>query len=98
MESVVDVIPPMDEGGRFSGGTLLAVGGGPPRALSAVPTEPRARAAHRSIHQRLLGGPGSYPPSSRALREVNRAGFENPVGELSGGPDEFGEPETGGEA
>jgi hydroxyacylglutathione hydrolase len=40
--------------GLFSGGTLMAGGVARPDLLSAEQTEPLARAAYRSIHQRLL--------------------------------------------
>ena len=49
------------DGGRpvalFSGGTLMAGGVARPDLLSAEQTEPLARAAYRSIHQRLLSLP-----------------------------------------
>jgi glyoxylase-like metal-dependent hydrolase (beta-lactamase superfamily II) len=45
----------------FSGGTLMAGGVARPDLLSDEQTEPLARAAFRSIHQRLLTSPDELP-------------------------------------
>lgn len=45
----------------FSGGTLMAGGVARPDLLAPEQTEPLARAAHRSIHQRLLTLPDDLP-------------------------------------
>jgi hydroxyacylglutathione hydrolase len=45
----------------FSGGTLMVGGVARPDLLSAEQTEPLARAAYRSIHQRLLTLPDELP-------------------------------------
>ena len=84
----------------FSGGTLMAGGVARPDLLSADQTEPLARAAYRSIHQRLLTlpdelavypthGGGSFCSVAGGAERITTIGNErasNPL--LVGDPDE----------
>jgi hydroxyacylglutathione hydrolase len=94
----------LHDGGRpvalFSGGTLMAGGVARPDLLSAEQTEPLARAAYRSIHQRLLTlpdelavypthGGGSFCSVAGGGERTTTIGQErasNPL--LAGDPDE----------
>jgi hydroxyacylglutathione hydrolase len=84
----------------FSGGTLMAGGVARPDLLSADQTEPLARAAYRSIHQRLFSlpdelavypthGGGSFCSVAGGAERITTIGQErasNPL--LADGPDE----------
>jgi len=84
----------------FSGGTLMAGGGARPDLLSAEQTEPLARAAFRSITERLLRLPDDlpvYPTHSggsfcsaasggERMTTIGRERATNPL--LAGDPDE----------
>ena len=84
----------------FSGGTLMAGGVARPDLLSADQTEPLARAAYRSIHQRLLTLPDDlavYPThgggsfcsvagGGERTTTIGRERASNPL--LAGDPDE----------
>ena len=84
----------------FSGGTLMAGGVARPDLLSAEQTEPLARAAYRSIHQRLLTLPDElavYPThgggsfcsvagGGERTTTIGRERASNPL--LIGAPDE----------
>lgn len=84
----------------FSGGTLMAGGVARPDLLSPEQTEPLARAAYRSIHQRLLSLPDDLPvhpthgggsfcssaPGGERLTTIGRERAANPL--LADGPDE----------
>ena len=84
----------------FSGGTLMAGGVARPDLISPEQTEPLARAAHRSIHDRLLvlpddlpvhptHGGGSFCSSAGTVGRATTIGEEragNPL--LVGDPDE----------
>lgn len=94
----------LHDGGRpvalFSGGTLMAGGVARPDLLSAEQTEPLARAAYRSIHQRLLTLPDDlavYPThgggsfcsvagGGERITSIGRERGSNPL--LAGDPDE----------
>jgi hydroxyacylglutathione hydrolase len=94
----------LHDGGRpvalFSGGTLMAGGVARPDLLSAEQTEPLARAAYRSIHQRLLPLPDEltvYPThgggsfcsvagGGERTTTIGRERASNPL--LAGDPDE----------
>ncbi|MEX1178746.1 MAG: hypothetical protein WEB09_09820, partial [Nitriliruptor sp.] len=80
----------------FSGGTLMAGGVARPDLLSAEQTELLARAAYRSIHQRLLTlpddlavhpshGGGSFCSVAGGGERTTTIGFDQLVGELAGG-------------
>jgi hydroxyacylglutathione hydrolase len=84
----------------FSGGTMMAGGVARPDLLSAEQTEPLARAAYRSIHQRLLTLPDElavYPThgggsfcsvggGGERTTTIGRERASNPL--LADGPDE----------
>jgi hydroxyacylglutathione hydrolase len=84
----------------FSGGTLMAGGVARPDLVSADQTEPLARAAHRSIRERLLTLPDDLPvlpthgggsfcasvAGGEATTTIGRVRTTNPL--LAGDPDE----------
>ena len=84
----------------FSGGTLMAGGVARPDLLSPEQTEPLARAAYRSITQRLLALPDDLPvypthgggsfcssaPGGQRTTTIGRERSTNPL--LAGAPDE----------
>lgn len=84
----------------FSGGALMAGGVARPDLVSTEQTEPLARAAHRSIHERLLTLPDDLPvhpthgggsfcsstPGGRGSTTIGNERATNPL--VAGAPDE----------